>query len=217
MNKEDELIEKYISNMNTTNELFSFLDCYYDDTMDEIISELKEMELLKANDDYMRWLIEFKKIHPDYFNGYEVLNYQLCNIDKENIKKISLFYNVIFKYAIKNYIYPDIYENGELFKIKYKDKGYYIGVVNDNCFYMECINIDKDKQYIDFNDIIDDKKLERARDIDNKIAKINYLIDTIHGAGVSVENIRRILDNYLNSIDNTTNDIKNNKIKIREK
>lgn len=121
--------------------------------------------------------------------------------DNDEISKLELFYRGISNYAYDNFVYPNRAGYHEFYNIKYNDKFYRVGVVRGQGIYFYIKNNKISDNYILFDDIVNNRRLEKARDIDNKMAKIKYLIDSLFGCGVSVDVIREVIDESLNNIE----------------
>lgn len=136
------------------------------------------------------------------FNIVDVFSSKFAK--KNDSEPEKCLYDLVKKYADDNYIYPLESDFVKCYFIKYEDILYEVGNALEKHFYIKvCDN--KGFDFIDFNDFINDKKLERTNDIENKIAKITFLIDTLYGNGVPIKDIRSIIGKNIDKIEKSHN------------
>ena len=78
---------------------------------------------IKSNSEYITWLEHFTEQVP-MFGEYYVSNLkykELLDTDKINMKNIRILFNIVNKYAYKNYIYPKYHDNYEYYLIEYNN------------------------------------------------------------------------------------------------
>ena len=141
------------------------------------------------NDDYINWLDDFTKVHPEIII-LEIpnINYY-CGISLDefvNISFLSDFYKLISKYARKNYIFPNAFDDYEnYYVIKVYNVFYEIGVIIDdeqdvNFFCRRLQENDEGRYFIDFKDIKENKVrhevLHIRKNLKKLVAVINQLI-----------------------------------------
>ena len=141
------------------------------------------------NDDYINWLDDFTKVHPEIII-LEIpnINYY-CGISLDefvNISFLSDFYKLISKYARKNYIFPNAFDDYEnYYVIKVYNVFYEIGVIIDdeqdvNFFCRRLQENEEGRYFIDFKDIKENKVRHEAfhirKNLKKLVAVINQLI-----------------------------------------
>ena len=141
------------------------------------------------NDDYINWLDDFTKVHPEIII-LEIpnINYY-CGISLDefvNISFLSDFYKLISKYARKNYIFPNAFDDyGNYYVIKVYNVFYEIGVIIDdeqdvNFFCRRLQENEEGRYFIDFKDIKENKVrhevLHIRKNLKKLVAVINQLI-----------------------------------------
>ncbi len=86
------------------------------------------IENLFFENGYIIWLSKFIDEHVD-FNTDDVrsLFKNIEQSDKDNIKKLTEFYDALNDYASDNSFLPNFYLLGNYFKMKYNDKKFIIG------------------------------------------------------------------------------------------
>ena len=173
-----------------------YMILYDDNIMEEVVTNsairLKRLNDLKkkvvSNDNYIRGVSEKLKEGKRIVKG----------LDMDNPSDLELLFRAIDDYAINNYFYS--YENDfdSYYIIRFNNKFYKFGMIYGQgiSFYSEEI-YDKVNNYIEFYDILNNKKSDRVNDIDNKLSKIYYLIDTLYGSGIPIDSIKSMLDDYL--------------------
>ena len=139
------------------------------------------------NDDYINWLDDFTKVHPEIII-LEIpnINYY-CGISLDefvNISFLSDFYKLISKYASKNYIYPTDCNFGNYYVIKVYNVFYEIGVIIDdeqdvNFFCRRLQENDEGRYFIDFKDIKENKVRHEAFHIKKNLEKLVEVINQL--------------------------------------
>ena len=167
------------------------------DFFDKYIIKNNNIENIIKDDSYMR-LIE-------------------CNIDYKGIlysddefNELEFLYCAIDDYANNNYFAFSSSECENYYYIKFNNRFYKIGAVAGQgvYYYIKLVNY-KISKYIDYMDIIDNKRQIDACNIESKFSKIKFLIESLYEMGLSVDVIENNINGYLYQI-------KNNNVKIRK-
>lgn len=164
--------------------------------------ELREnkMKELMSNDDYFLWLEKFCSKYPIFMDhSWDYNDHDITEIDLQNIGYLYLIYKGISEYAKKNYIYiSDNIESPRYYKIKFNDIGYEIGVIGDinKAFYCRKVDI-IDESFIDFKDIILDKKQPTTDIYSQQLNEVSNKICNLYNLGIPYKAIKSTLDNTL--------------------
>ena len=140
------------------------------------------------NDDYINWLDDFTKVHPEIII-LEIpnINYY-CGISLDefvNISFLSDFYKLISKYARKNYIFPNAFDDyGNYYVIKVYNVFYEIGVIIDdeqdvNFFCRRLQENEEGRYFIDFKDIKENKVRHEVLHIRKNLKKLVEVINQL--------------------------------------
>lgn len=169
----------------------------------EKINNYKKKQMF-SNTTYLKWLENFTIEYPSFSdNDWLYFPEKLSKEDKEKVENLYLLYEGIELYAEKNYIYPTKCDFGNYYNIKLDNIGYEIGILSGQgtLFFCKRTLINKDIKYIDFNDIINDKKSNKTdmttyqlKDLSNKVLKLykkgiplDAIIDTINDTLNNIE------------------------------
>ena len=121
--------------------------------------------------DYMNWLDRFTA-NTKGFSDEEYLYFpeKISKEDLDKVNNLGLFFEGIMEYADKNYIYPSTYEYQSYYGIKDNvNEAYYkIGVIEGQggSFFCDRVEPTSELDFIDFNDIMDDKIRDNAEEIE---------------------------------------------------
>lgn len=167
----------------------------------------KIQEML-SNTDYIKWLDKFTIKHSSFSDSDWLSSSE--KISKEDLEKVNdlpLMYDGIEKYASENYIYPTYCDFGNFYKIKLENTGYEIGILigQGTLFFCNRVQIENQKDFIDFNDISNNKINNDAAAIKNKLDELSNLAISLYKNGISLETIMLTLNNALNEIDSKNN------------
>lgn len=160
----------------------------------------QKIEKMFSNLDYINWLVSFTNINPiisdDY---YRFFKNKLAKNDHKNVDKLSLLYYGIESYATMNHIYPFYDKETITYKIKINDVGFEIGVLvgKGAIFFCNRVTILNENEFLDFNDIVNHKKLVEAERIDEKL---NLLFESIMKAYENGVPFRSIADTLYNAL-----------------
>lgn len=155
---------------------------------------------LVSNTAYILWLENFTIKNPSFVdNAWFYCPNKIPKEDYERVEELSSFFRGIAEYAERNFIsfYYDDYDT--YIFIKFNNIGYKIGVMSGqgNIFYCERVNISSDNIFIDFNDIMNNKKQENIDYICKKFDSISSIIEELLKMGVSKEAISTRVENAL--------------------
>lgn len=162
-----------------------------------------EMEMLKMNSvnrimnnpDFISWLCVFSSKNV-YFTNNES-NFSSFKIkDRENIRYLGIFYEIVSEYAKRNYINS---EDGS-FIVSYKNHAFRIGY-DDKYIFCRSIQYDTVLDCIDFMDIRNGKPSKSKIKVDNILEILPIIIRNIHRYGASADDISNVVNATLKSID----------------
>ena len=168
-----------------------------------------KIQKMLSNTDYINWLDEFTTKHLNFTDeDWLYFPEKISKEDLEQVKNLHLMYFGIEKYANNNYIYPTNCNFGNFYKIKLENIGLKIGILagQGTLFFCNRIQIENEKDFIDFNDIINNKISNNVITIKNKLNELSNLIISLYKSDIPLEAIVTTLNNTLNKI-NSKNDL----------
>jgi len=170
--------------------------------------EKNKMENMLSDTDYIKWLEKFTLEHSGFTD--EDWLYFPEKITKEDLEKVNdfhLMYNGIEEYACKNYIYPTSSAFGKIYKIKLDNTGFELGkqVGQGTRFFCNIIEIKEEKDFIDFNDVINNNKRDNVLYIENKLNDLSNYIIYLYENGIPLEAIEDTLNDTINKINSKNN------------
>ena len=158
---------------------------------------------LMSNTEYIKWLDAFTQ-DKDGFSDDDWLYFpeKIEESDKKNVEKLNIFYEGIDDYAKKNYIRKSTSDFSGFYNIKLDDLSFEIGMIRGQgvFFYCKRIDINDEKEFIDFNDIMFNRKLERADEIAKDLEALSNMIISIYEKGAPVDAIMNTLDSALKEV-----------------
>ena len=174
------------------------------------IREKKEkdakLKRLFSSYDYMNWLNSFTA-NTKGFSDEEYLYFpeKISKDDLDKVNNLELFFEGIEKYADKNYIYPTIYEYQSYYSVKdnVNDAYYKIGVIEGQggSFFCERVEDTSKLDFIDFNDIMNDKIRENVEEIEANLDNMSNLVLSLYNKGVPLEAIKDTFDKTISEIE----------------
>ena len=93
------------------------------------------------------------------------------------------------------------------YNIKLENSGFEIGILvgQGTLFFCNRVQIENQKDFIDFNDILNNKTNDNLTTIKNKLNELSNFISSLYKSGVPLEAIINTLDNTLNEMDPKNN------------
>lgn len=181
---------------------------------ENILNQRKESIKMSSNDDYIIWLENFTSKYSKFSDDdWLYCPEKISEIDQNNVKKLNLFFDGIETYASKNYIYPTPNEWGSFYSIKYNDVGYNIGLAVGQGVIFYCERTQVIDGYLDFMDIINDKKQKNSDSIRNELDKLSQSIKNLINNGIPIP---AIIDTFESNI-NEAKSVERTKVKIKTK
>ena len=180
------------------------------DEIDELIRELKktdtqefmEKRVEKENKrkekiinivssiDYIKWLIDFTKDKEGFTdNDWDYAPIKLSKNDQEKVDDLQLLFEGIYNYAKKNYIYSTPCSLGEYYNIKIGDIGFEIGYITGQGTMFYCKRVDIQDNFIDFMDILSNKKQDNVDYIEKELNMLSDMINNIYNNGIPIDAI----------------------------
>lgn len=182
-----------------------------------------EMELskekVKINEwiiEYAKWLIQFIQDKDVFFDdNWDYSDEKLNDIDKKMVDKLSLFFESINLYAQNNYIYSAFRPLGECYKIKINNNEFEIGYIagQGTSFYCKKIELDDEKKFIDFIDIINNNKQNNVEYIDDSLNNLSNVLMDLYNNGIPIEAIIKTFNLFVHHIES----VEREKNKVKKK
>ena len=132
--------------------------------------------------------------------------------DKKNVDNLYLFYEGIEDYAAKNYIYPAILNYGSFYKIRLYNLGFEVGMISGQGTSFFCkkviVNDENIEDFIDFNDIMTNKKQENVDVITDELSRVRNSIMLAYEKGIPAPAIIDTLEDTTKEIVSKGNNVK---------
>ena len=164
----------------------------------------REMKIIFSNTEYINWLINFTNDNHNFTDeDWDYFPEKISEYDLNYVQDFHLFYNGIDKYASQNYIYPEYNAFGNFYRIKFNDVGFEIGTQAGQGVYFYCVRIDisDNLMFIDFNDILNNKKQIYVDEINNGLNNLSEMIMLLYNSGVPLEVIVSTVNKTIKNID----------------
>lgn len=181
--------EEKIEELKTTGEKQKTIN-WLDDYFQKILEKEDKMKKMINDSSYVTWLEEFTKKYSAF--GDDDWLYNPLDIPKEdmqNVQMLQLLYNIIDKYAQSNYIYPTYTEFGSYYVISYNNIGYRIDMMVGQGGVFSCQRVEVTDGTIKFQDIQNNRKLEKTDFINCKLQVLADLIETMILEEIPIEAI----------------------------
>lgn len=126
--------------------------------------EEEKMNSMTSDYEYINWLCSYLK-ENHYFCDEDWMYFPdtMSEDNRINASKICLLYQIVDQYAIKKDINPEDSKYGNFYRVNYYDFGFDIGVRVDSGVMFFCNeDLDENKEFIDFNEILDVKIKEKV-------------------------------------------------------
>ena len=159
------------------------------------------------NSEYMIWLENFtEKINSFSDDGWhyfsdkypEQYKDKILTEDKEKINNLKNFYEFINTYFKSNYVYPICNGKRKYFCIKFNDNGYEIGCVETNIFF--CKRVAINDKFIDFIDIMEDKKQATTFIKKKQLKDLSSLIEKLLKNNIPLEAIYDVTEETIQKV-----------------
>lgn len=183
------------------------VDRFINDYIESLkINESKRKEMF-SNYNYLKWLESFTIEHPSFSDDdWLYFPEQISETDNENVKNLHLLYEGIEFYAKKNYIYPTKCDFGyyeDYYNLKLDNVSYELGrsIGQGTLFFCRRKPLNIDLEYIDFNDIISDKKKDGIDVITKQLKDLSSQVLKLYKNGVPLDALIETLDTTLTEIE----------------
>ena len=157
----------------------------------------KKVEEIKSNPNYILWLQEFTIKYPVFTDDSLEDLKKLSTIDKENVSSLGFLFDCIYDYAENNYVYA--FKDSDFtryFNIEYNNIGYKIGLMSGQGIFHFCERLKKiDNTFIDFNDILLNKKQEKTKFIKEKLNELSNYIMNLNEQDIPLKAIKETVNN----------------------
>ena len=163
----------------------------------------EKIKTLMSNTTYIDWLNQFTQDKDEFYDDdWLYCTEKISEFDKENVKKLCLLYKGIENYSQQNHIYPKPCEFGNFYKIKLNDFGFKIGILvgQGTVFFFKKASLEDDKDFIDFNSIMIEKKQDNLEQINTALNALSNMIITDYENGVPLESIINTINNTIKEI-----------------
>ena len=164
---------------------------------------------LVSNTNYIEWLIKFTQDKKGFYDD-EWLYFpeELKETDRKNVDKLHLFFQGIDNYAKANHIYPQPGDCSGLYKIRFNETGFAIGILvgQGTVFFCNKVDVEDEKEFIDFNDIMNNKKQTSVNKINEILNNLSDVIESAYENGVPIQAIVNTCNNTIEEISSRKED-----------
>lgn len=163
-----------------------------------------------SNSEYISWLENFTAENSFFTDDQWTYCPEKISVEnKKCVEKLNLFYSAIVIYAQKNYIYPKYDELGAVLYIKYNGVGYEIGQMCGQGTITFCsrVKIEKDNEnnFIEFTDVINNKKQANTDLIKKKLDGLDSIIRDLAKDDVPWQAIEETIKTAIKEINENSN------------
>lgn len=148
--------ERILKEINTS-EGQEMMRKWIDEYLKKVNSKKIKIQEMLSNTDYINWLDRFTIEHSN-FSDDDWLYFpdEISMEDAEQVDNLNLLYDGIERYASNNCIYPTKCDFGNIYKIKFGNTGFEIGILvgQGTLFFCNRVQVENQNDFIDFNDII---------------------------------------------------------------
>ncbi len=132
---------------------------------------------IRESSEYMDWLEEYQSDHDVISSSYYGLEEN--KEDRMNLSKIPFLYDFVDNYAKRNYLHPVEVEDGNYYAINDRNHRYCIGVRYEDGVDYYCVSNCKEEEEINFQDILQNKKLPNAIWIDFYLEELEAYVERL--------------------------------------
>ena len=184
---------------------------------DSIFKEKQKNERIKnlmSNTDYIKWLIEFTNNKGFSDEDWLYSSEKLDDVNQEKVDDLQLFFEGIYQYARKNYIYSKTHPFGEYYQVRIGDIGLEIGYLSGQGakFYCGRIPLEELENAIDFMDIVKNKKQDNVEYIERSLESISNMFIELYNNGVPIEAMIEALNRTMKNIEQKQRNTEEQKI-----
>lgn len=145
----------------------------------------EKIEDLLTDADFFAWLDIFTQEYEDFDDGrWKHRHNEISEEDRTNIERLNFLYEAIRLWAEKNKIYPNLREYAEFYEVRIGNTGYEIGIDTSNGLSYFCNRVEEMPRFIDFDDILADKRVENVEAKLEAWKQLSKIVQTLSGFGV---------------------------------
>lgn len=174
------------------------------DFLTKLFEKEDRLKKMSSNPEYILWLNKFTESHPEFSDeDFVYFPEKISEYDNNYVCDLGLFFEVVDRYAEKNYICALPCDFGKYYPVRYGDYGYHIGCLVGQgvvCFCHKVEVVDKNS-FIDFDDIMQNKKQPYVDEINSKLLDLKYRIRELYNSGIPVETIKATTDELINELE----------------
>lgn len=170
------------------------------DFLTKLFEKENRIKKMSSSDEYILWLNKFTETNPEFSDeDFIYFPEKIGEYDNNYVDDLGLFFEVIDRYAEKNYIPAIPCDFGKFYPIRYGDFGYHIGCLRGQgvvCFCHKVPVINKDN-FIDYNDIMNNKVQPYVEEINSSLEDLKYRVRELYNRGIPVEVIKSEIDGLI--------------------
>jgi len=177
------------------------------DIAKKIVQEERErnekISTLTSNTEYINWLIQFSKEEGGFSDSdWDYAKEKLDPATQEKVDNLQLLFESISRYARKNYIYSSPNAFGKYYCIKLNGVGLEIGYKagQGTTFYCRRVPLENESEFIDFMDIVENKKRPEVDRIESGLKVLSNTIMLLQANGIPLEAISETIDRTIKKI-----------------
>lgn len=163
----------------------------------------EKISALTSNTEYINWLIQFSKEEGGFSDSdWDYAKEKLDPATQEKVDNLQLLFEGISRYARKNYIYSSPNALGEYYRIKLNGVGLEISYKTGQgtTFYCRMVPLENESEFIDFMDIVENKKRPEVDRIESGLKVLSNTIMLLQANGIPLEAISETIDRTIKKI-----------------
>lgn len=176
------------------------MHAYAEEVKKKLLLRKNKMQEIISSNEYILWLEKFTEKYSGFSDdSFSDKDKKITSIDLENSRNLSLLYEGISNYAKENYVYAksDL-KFGDYYVIKYNNIGYKIGAMSGQGTFFFCERTNEiTDDFIDFNDIILNKKQKNTDYYNKRLLQLSSIISYYYEQGVPLQAIEKTIDDTL--------------------
>lgn len=179
------------------------------DFLTKLFEKDKKIKEMSTSSEYILWLKEFTDKTPEFSDeDYVYFPEQISESDNNYVDDLGLFFEVIERYAEKNYITKMPCDFGGFYPVRLDNNGFYIGCLVGQGVVHFCkrVEVTNKEHFIDYNDIMNNKTQPYVEEINRSLDDLKNKINDLYRSGVPLETIRKTANQLVEELEKELNE-----------
>lgn len=178
------------------------------DFITKLFEKEQKIKEITSDTKYILWLIDFTKNNLEFTDDdYTYFPEKISENDNKHVDELGLFFEVIDRFAEKNYLSKIKCDFGGYYPVRLGKDGFHIGclVGQGVLYFCRRVEVENEEEFIEYNDIINNRILPHTEELKNSLDELKIKVTKLYRSGMPLEIIKKSVNELMVELEKNLN------------